>query len=52
MSKRQPNDAGAKTKFLECSKIVRRLAFEKAIASDVVERSLADMNLELDFISA
>lgn len=41
--KRCPNDESAKTKYNECSKIVKRLAFEKAIAVEKVEKSLAEM---------
>lgn len=41
--KRCPNDENAKSKFNECSKIVKRLAFEKAIAVEKVEKTLAEM---------
>lgn len=52
VSKRQPNDASAKNKFTECSKIVKRLAFERAISSDVVDKTLAELHADLEFISA
>lgn len=35
VTKVRPSDADAKTKFLECSKIVRKIAFEQAISIDV-----------------
>jgi serine/threonine-protein phosphatase 5 len=38
----RPNDADAKNKFDECSKIVKRIAFEKAIACDYDEKKLID----------
>lgn len=41
--KRCPKDDSAKVKFNECSKIVKRLAFEKAIAVEKVEKSLSEM---------
>ena len=34
VAKVRPNDRDARAKFLECQKIVRRMAFEKAIAAD------------------
>ena len=34
VTKVRPNDKDAKQKFVECNKIVKRLAFEKAIAVD------------------
>lgn len=43
----RPNDKDAKTKFLECSKIVKRKAFENAIAVEETKKSVADsLNLE------
>lgn len=51
VSKRQPNDASAKNKFTECSKIVKRLAFERAISSDVVDKTLVELHADLEFIS-
>lgn len=38
----RPNDRDAKTKLIECKKIVNRIAFEKAIAVDEVKKSIAD----------
>uniref|UniRef100_A0AC34FL20 Protein-serine/threonine phosphatase n=1 Tax=Panagrolaimus sp. ES5 TaxID=591445 RepID=A0AC34FL20_9BILA len=38
----RPNDADAQKKFEECSKIVKRIAFEKAIACDYDEKKLID----------
>ncbi|XP_059484840.1 serine/threonine-protein phosphatase 5 [Neocloeon triangulifer] len=40
VTKARPNDSDAKKKFLECTKIVRKLAFEKAIAVDT--KNVAD----------
>lgn len=51
--KAQPNNADAKTKFTECNKIVKRLAFEKAISVD--SKSVAEtinfenMSIEDDY---
>ncbi|KAG8195712.1 hypothetical protein JTE90_002975 [Oedothorax gibbosus] len=43
----RPNDRDAKTKFLECSKIVKRIAFENAISVEETKKSVADsLNLE------
>lgn len=42
----RPNDAEAKRKALECNKIVRKIAFEKAIS--VETKSIAD---SIDFES-
>ncbi|KAJ8674519.1 hypothetical protein QAD02_005781 [Eretmocerus hayati] len=45
--KARPNDKDAKSKFLECSKIVKKLAFEKAISVEENKKSVADsINLE------
>ncbi|KAK2183872.1 hypothetical protein NP493_293g02024 [Ridgeia piscesae] len=45
--KARPGDKDAQAKYTECSKIVRRLAFEKAIAVDDGKKSIADqINLE------
>jgi len=38
----RPNDADAKKKYEECSKVVKRIAFEKAIACDYNEKKLID----------
>lgn len=50
MAKNCPNDKDAKNKFIECGKMVRKLAFERAIASDEVEKNLSDMFSELESI--
>lgn len=42
VSKACPNDKDAKMKFTECSKLVKKLAFEKAIAVDEVKKSVVD----------
>uniref|UniRef100_A0A914Z127 protein-serine/threonine phosphatase n=1 Tax=Panagrolaimus superbus TaxID=310955 RepID=A0A914Z127_9BILA len=42
VKKFRPNDADAQKKFEECSKIVKRIAFEKAIACDFDEKKLID----------
>ena len=48
MTKARPNDKDARNKYTECNKIVKRLAFEKAIAVEETEKkSIADsINLE------
>lgn len=46
--KARPKDADARLKFQECSKIVKKLAFEKAIAVDDTKKSIAD---SIDFES-
>ncbi|CRK90452.1 CLUMA_CG004156, isoform A [Clunio marinus] len=51
VSKRRPNDADAKKKFVECSKIVKKIAFERAIAVDRPEKTLAEMYQSLESIS-
>ncbi|XP_055766468.1 serine/threonine-protein phosphatase 5-like [Salvelinus fontinalis] len=38
----RPNDKDAKMKYQECNKIVKRKAFERAIASDEIKRSVVD----------
>ena len=46
--KARPSDRDAKLKFTECNKIVKKLAFEKAIAVDENKKSIADsINLEV-----
>ncbi|XP_039256934.2 serine/threonine-protein phosphatase 5-like [Styela clava] len=40
--KSKPNDADAKVKYTECSKIVKRQAFEKAIACDEVKKIVSE----------
>ena len=45
--KAKPGDKDAQAKYNECNKIVRRLAFEKAIAVDDGKKCIADqINLE------
>jgi len=44
-----PNDKDAKLKLNECGKIVRKLAFERAIAVDDSQKSIAD-SINLDTI--
>ncbi|CAH1790760.1 unnamed protein product, partial [Owenia fusiformis] len=47
VSKAKPNDKDAKKKYDECNKIVKRLAFEKAISVEDNKSSIADsINLE------
>lgn len=38
----RPNDKDAKTKYTECNKICKKIAFEKAISVDDVKKSVAD----------
>lgn len=51
VSKRRPNDSDAKKKFVECNKIVKKMAFERAIAVDRPEKTLAEMYQSLESIS-
>lgn len=45
--KARPNDKDAKAKFTECNKIVKKIAFEKAISVEENKKSIADsINLE------
>lgn len=37
-------------KYVECNKIVKKLAFERAISSDVPEKSLTEMYADLEAI--
>jgi len=47
VAKAHPNDRDAKLKFTECSKIVKRIAFEKAISVTDTKKSVVDqINLE------
>lgn len=50
VAKRRPNDKDAAIKFTECNKLVRKQAFEKAISSDVPEKTLAEIHSDLDSI--
>ncbi|XP_064489746.1 serine/threonine-protein phosphatase 5-like [Ornithodoros turicata] len=47
VTKARPNDKDAAAKYNECSKIARRLAFEKAIAVDDSKKSVAD-SIDID----
>ncbi|XP_059047787.1 serine/threonine-protein phosphatase 5 [Achroia grisella] len=48
VTKVRPNDQDAKVKFNECNKIVKKIAFEKAISVDKKEVNLADsINLDV-----
>lgn len=38
----KPNDKDARSKYTECSKIVKRIAFEKAIAVEENKKSVLD----------
>lgn len=51
VSKCRPNDKDAKLKYTECNKIVKMRAFERAIAVDKPEKTLAEMFQELENIS-
>ena len=42
----RPSDKDAKSKYTECSKIVNRIAFEKAIAVDDAKAVSETLNLE------
>ena len=43
----RPNDKDAKAKYSECNKIVKRLAFEKAIAVEDNSKSVSEaINIE------
>lgn len=47
VTKAKPNDRDAKMKYAECNKIVKQMAFERAIRVDDTKRSIADsINLE------
>lgn len=46
----RPSDKDAKEKYTECNKIVKKLAFEKAIAVDECKKSIAD-SINLDAMS-
>lgn len=50
VAKRRPNDRDAAMKYSECNKLVRKQAFEKAISSDVPEKSLAEIHSDLESI--
>ncbi|KAJ9601544.1 hypothetical protein L9F63_000287 [Diploptera punctata] len=47
VTKAKPNDVDAKLKYTECNKIVKQMAFERAIRVDDTKKSIADsINLE------
>lgn len=46
----RPNDKDAKMKYQECNKIVKQKAFERAIASDELKRSVVD-SLDIESMS-
>lgn len=48
--KRKPNDPSAKIKYIECNKIVKKQAFEKAISVETNTKTLAEMYEDLDLI--
>lgn len=48
VAKRCPNDKDAQMKYTECNKIVKKMAFERAIAVDKVEKSLLEMCRDLE----
>lgn len=50
VAKRRPNDRDAAMKYTECNKLVRKQAFEKAISSDVPEKTLAEIHSDLESI--
>jgi hypothetical protein len=47
VTKAKPSDVDAKLKYAECSKIVKQMAFERAIRVDDTKRSIAD-SINLD----
>ncbi|XP_037030544.1 serine/threonine-protein phosphatase 5 [Bradysia coprophila] len=51
VAKRRPNDEDAKIKFTECNKMVRKQAFERAIAVDVPDKTLAEIHTEFETIA-
>lgn len=50
VAKVRPNDKDAKLKYMECNKIVKKLAFEQAISVDDTKRNIAD-TINLDAMS-
>ena len=50
VTKAKPNDKDARAKYNECNKIVRRIAFEKAISVEDTQKSIADQ-INLDSMS-
>lgn len=50
VAKRRPSDKDASMKYNECNKLVKKLAFEKAISNDLPEKTLAEMFSDLESI--
>jgi serine/threonine-protein phosphatase 5 len=50
VSRTHPNDKDARAKYTECNKIVKRIAFEKAISVDDAKKSVVDQ-INLDAMS-
>lgn len=48
--KAKPNDRDAKLKYNECNKIVKKIAFEKAISVEDTKKNIAD-TINLDAMS-
>lgn len=46
----RPNDKDASMKYQECNKIVKQKAFERAIASDEIKKSVVD-SLDIESMS-
>ena len=47
VTKARPSDKDAKAKYTECNKIVKKIAFEKAISVEESKKNIADsINLE------
>lgn len=46
----RPNDKDARMKYQECNKIVKQKAFERAIASDEIKKSVVD-SLDIESMS-
>lgn len=51
VAKRCPTNDLAKAKFTECNKIVKKQAFERAIANDKPEKTLSEMYSDLESVS-
>lgn len=50
VTKVKPTDPDAKAKYNECNKIVKKIAFEKAISVDDTKKNIAD-TINLDAMS-
>lgn len=47
VTKARPNDKDAKLKYTECNKVVKKIAFEKAISVEDTKKNIADtINLD------